>query len=358
MKLLTVPRYLRSMSERPAPTGSRRWTLVTALLIISGCNSVTTVANPTAGEAIRTPGATGSTQLGTEVPADTAPSIDRVEAVPVDPSADPVAATDAAGLAAQIIEVESAITNEATTGAEVARLAHLQQVIYRKLSANEAWDTGVFAAVPVQYHDLIVRQIDARRKLLTLSQRPRPDTVPAWELVSPAPAEELLDYYQEAEAAFGVSWEILAAINLVETGMGRIRGLSIAGAQGPMQFIPGTWDLFGEGDVNDYRDSIMAAARMLDHHGVQDDPAYALWRYNNHDNYGIAVQHYAELMRMNPRRYLGFYHWEIYYLSAFGDIHLPVGYRQDQRTSAMEYITTHPQANLTCEAPRVVCLPS
>jgi membrane-bound lytic murein transglycosylase B len=47
--------------------------------------------------------------------------------------------------------------------------------------------------------------------------------------------------YQAAEAKLAVSWEYLAAIHLVETGLGRIRGTSSAGAQGPMQFLPSTW---------------------------------------------------------------------------------------------------------------------
>ena len=63
-------------------------------------------------------------------------------------------------------------------------------------------------------------------------------TLPAWRIVRPAPADELLDAYRDAEAEFGIPWRYLAAINLVETGLGRIRGTSIAGAQGPMQFMP------------------------------------------------------------------------------------------------------------------------
>ena len=63
-------------------------------------------------------------------------------------------------------------------------------------------------------------------------------TLPAWRIVRPEPADELLDAYRDAEAEFGIPWKYLAAINLVETGIGRIRGTSIAGAQGPMQFMP------------------------------------------------------------------------------------------------------------------------
>ena len=64
-------------------------------------------------------------------------------------------------------------------------------------------------------------------------------------------------------------WTYLAAIHLVETRMGRIRGASTAGARGPMQFLPSTWALYGAGgDINDPRDAILAAARLLRHHGA------------------------------------------------------------------------------------------
>ena len=113
------------------------------------------------------------------------------------------------------------------------------------------------------------------------------DTLPAWRIVAPAPAEDLLRYYKRGERAFGIGWEYLAAINLVETGMGRIRGTSVAGAQGPMQFLPTTWARWGRGDIQDPADSIMAAARYLAHDGGArparlDD---ALFRYNNDTRY-------------------------------------------------------------------------
>ncbi len=45
---------------------------------------------------------------------------------------------------------------------------------------------------------------------------------------------------REAEAATGVGWNYLAAVNLIETRLGSIAGTSTAGAQGPMQFLPST----------------------------------------------------------------------------------------------------------------------
>ena len=77
------------------------------------------------------------------------------------------------------------------------------------------------------------------------------------------PSEKLLYYYQKAEKLTGIEWEVLAAINLVETGMGRIAGVSVANAHGPMQFLKTTWQLPGigmGGDINDPHDSIQAAA--------------------------------------------------------------------------------------------------
>ena len=55
------------------------------------------------------------------------------------------------------------------------------------------------------------------------------------------PAAELLADYNAAAQATGVGWQYLAAVHLVETRMGRIRGTSAAGAEGPMQFLPSTF---------------------------------------------------------------------------------------------------------------------
>ena len=134
------------------------------------------------------------------------------------------------------------------------------------------------------------------------------DTLPAWRIVEPAPAEDLMRFYRDAEAAYDVGWEYLAAINLVETAMGRIRGTSVAGAQGPMQFIPTTWARWGRGDIDDPADSIMAAARYLASNGFARGPrgvANALFEYNNHPAYVRGVTAYAKVMERRPRAFLG-----------------------------------------------------
>src|SRR5207302_5051442 len=111
---------------------------------------------------------------------------------------------------------------------------------------------------------------------LRLLSGPIPKTLPDWKIVEPASIDDLLHYYKEAEAQFGVSWQYLAAIHLVETRMGRIRGLSTAGAQGPMQFMPATWAMYGKGDIDDNHDAILGAARYLRAAGAPDDVQRAL----------------------------------------------------------------------------------
>ena len=51
----------------------------------------------------------------------------------------------------------------------------------------------------------------------------------------------LLPIYQAAGIQYGVRWEVLAAINEIETDYGRNLNVSSAGALGWMQFIPSTW---------------------------------------------------------------------------------------------------------------------
>ena len=51
----------------------------------------------------------------------------------------------------------------------------------------------------------------------------------------------LLPIYQAAGMQYGVRWEVLAAINEIETDYGRNLNVSSAGALGWMQFMPPTW---------------------------------------------------------------------------------------------------------------------
>jgi hypothetical protein len=167
--------------------------------------------------------------------------------------------------------------------------------------------------------------VKAARLLHSMSE-PQQE-LPRWRIVTPPPPAELLGYYKRAQRRTGVPWTYLAAINLVETRMGRIRGTSSAGARGPMQFLPTTWDLYGAGgDINDPRDAILAAARLLSDQGAPGDMAEALWHYNQSDSYVGAVLAHARTMQRSTAAYRGYWHWRVLYRHTRATYVLPVGY--------------------------------
>jgi len=243
-----------------------------------------------------------------------------------------------------LVAAEAAIDDPATEAKSLVGAARTQQLVYRELGSHPGWDATVLAGVPPELRGAVRANVASRREFRAMHSV-LSDELPAWRIVAPAPAEQLLRFYKRGEAAFGIGWEYLAAINLVETGMGRIRGTSVAGAQGPMQFLPTTWARWGRGDIQDPGDSIMAAARYLAHDGGArpgrlDD---ALFRYNNSNHYVRGVTHLAKVMERRPRAFYGYYHWDIYYLTSRGDVRLPVGYDRDRPVPVKKWLATHPQ---------------
>lgn len=227
-------------------------------------------------------------------------------------------------LAEQITQAEQTIRSSDASDEAVAEAGRVQQAAYRHLAARGQLRPAVLAAVPDDLDPVVVAHTDAQAALRRLTRaQPR---LPAWRIVAPPPPEELLGYYRAAEQEFGVGWEYLAAIHLVETRMGRIRGTSPAGAQGPMQFMPGTWDIYGEGDIDDPQDAIRAAARYLKASGAPQRMERALFAYNRSNAYVAGVEMHATQMRADPRTYGGYYHWQVYYRTTEGDRVLPVGY--------------------------------
>ncbi|MFE6649677.1 transglycosylase SLT domain-containing protein [Nocardioides sp. NPDC057772] len=167
--------------------------------------------------------------------------------------------------------------------------------------------------------------IAAARELMAMTD-PQPK-LPDWRIVTPPTPGELRPLYRRAQRETGTPWEYLAAVHLVETRMGRIRGTSTAGAQGPMQFLPSTFAQYGAGgDINDPGDAIMAAGRMLANNGAPRDMAGALWAYNHSDRYVAAVSAYAEQMRRSPAAYDLYWHWQVLYRHQSGTMLLPEGY--------------------------------
>jgi membrane-bound lytic murein transglycosylase B len=274
------------------------------------------------------PDAAGATSPSASLPAGAgAPEPDAGAArVPEAPSAGPAALAEELGLAARTLRDPNA------TRAEQRAAGELQQVAVRNLAREqERFRRNVLARLDAETALVTRAGIRAARVLSAMTTPQR--SLPRWRIVAPPRPERLRAHYRLAQRRIGVHWSYLAAIHLVETRMGRIRGTSTAGARGPMQFLPATWELYGAGgDINDPRDAILAAARLLRANGAPGDMADALWHYNPSDSYVRAVSDYARAIRRSETAYLGYWHWRVLYRHARGTYVLPVGY---PRTSAV-----------------------
>ena len=139
----------------------------------------------------------------------------------------------------------------------------------------------------------------AQRKLFALSGGGRP---PKLRTGRPQSLARLVGHYRKAQRRYRIGRHYLAAINLVETKFGRVKSTSSAGAKGPMQFIPSTWRIYGNGgDIHDPHDSIQAAARLLRDNGAPRDYKRALYAYNPSKLYVAAVRRFARVIAR--RRY-------------------------------------------------------
>lgn len=102
----------------------------------------------------------------------------------------------------------------------------------------------------------------------------------------------LLPIYQACGSEYGIPWQVLAAINRIETEFGTNVSVSTAGAMGWMQFMPETWEAYGvdangDGFKDPYNpvDAICAAGNYLKASGYAEDPSAAIFAYNRADWY-------------------------------------------------------------------------
>jgi hypothetical protein len=122
----------------------------------------------------------------------------------------------------------------------------------------------------------------------------------------------LLPIYQAAGIQYGIRWEILAAINEIETDYGRNLNVSSAGAVGWMQFLPSSWKAYGvdandDGKKDPYNpvDAIFAAANYLKAAGAEKDIRRAIFAYNHADWYVDSVMLRAKLIAGVPGDLVG-----------------------------------------------------
>jgi Transglycosylase SLT domain len=136
--------------------------------------------------------------------------------------------------------------------------------------------------------------------------------VPAFFIESFQIPPFLLSIFQAAGTAYGIPWQVLAAINEVETDYGRDLSVSSAGAEGWMQFLPSEWqqygtDANGDGFEDPYNpaDAIFAAAKYLRAAGGASDIKAAVYSYNHSQAYVESVMLRAQLLGGTPSELLG-----------------------------------------------------
>ncbi|MER6970863.1 lytic transglycosylase domain-containing protein [Nocardioides sp. NPDC000445] len=294
---------------------------VTALALVAGCGG-----EPSSDPA-GSPSASPRVPSSSPVPSPTTVPLDDAS-VPLSDRLTQAMATVAAGEPGAE-DVREAALFEQTTARDLARGS--------KAKADE-----VLGALGRADRAQLQSDIAAARELMVMTD-PQPE-LPDWKILTPPTPDELRPLYRKAQQQTGTPWEYLAAVHLVETRMGRIRGTSTAGAQGPMQFLPSTFAQYGAGgDINDPADAIMAAGRMLANNGAPGDMAAgrmlanngapgdmagALWSYNHSDRYVAAVSAYAEQMKRSPAAYHLYWHWQVLYRHQDRTMLLPEGYPQ------------------------------
>ena len=263
-------------------------------------------------------------------------------AAPPNPD-DPMPAS-ASALADALDRAERAVRDPSLTDDDAGAWGRYQQRLYRHLARHPDWAEEALALDDPALRRAAELNWEARLNLQALlaSHGPEPE-LPAWRVVAPRPASELLGYYRDGEDRWGIDWEYLAAINLIETRMGRIEGVSSAGAVGPMQFLPTTWAECCEGDATDPADAIPGAARYLTIRGGPENMERAIWGYNNSDHYVAAVSAYAEVLRADEQAYRGYHAWEIFFASTEGLVLLPVGYEEPEPVPAAQWLAANPQ---------------
>jgi soluble lytic murein transglycosylase-like protein len=245
-------------------------------------------------------------------------------------------------MADDLVADERALRDPSTPEPALQAAARRQQAAYRIIGYHPEWDAITRPRIPAATLRVYDLNIDARRQLTAMAETK--NAIPAWRIATPAPADELLSYYRDAEATSGVGWNYLAAINLIETRLGSVVGPSTAGAQGPMQFLPSTFAAYGgRGDIHSPRDSIMAAGRYLAANGFSNDPDGAIFRYNNASQYVRAVDDYAAVLAADPAAFTAFYRWDVYLKTTRGDVLLPIGYASATPIPVDEYLASHPQ---------------
>lgn len=231
------------------------------------------------------------------------------------------AARLAKALASTTQELRNAISRwrpkSAPASNDVVLLALYQQRIYRALTNDARLSRATIKLLPRGLAGVAADLLAAQRELHRLTPPLKTRKI---KVGPPQPASALLDHYREASRRFDVPWNVLAAVNFVETKFGKLRNSSAAGAQGPMQFMPATWRRYGlGGNVRDARDAILGAANYLHANGAPGNLGRALYQYNPSGAYVDAVLRYARRIGSDRTMFFALYNWQVFVKTPKGD---------------------------------------
>jgi membrane-bound lytic murein transglycosylase B len=233
---------------------------------------------------------------------------------PLPRDADEVAAALTATTAA-LREAEASWSPKSSRAPDAVVLHALyQQRLYRLLARDPKLAHATLPRLAPALRRLSADLVAAHRELYVLTP---PLRTVKFKVGAASPASTLLAYYREAEHRFRVPWNVLAAVNFVESKFGKLRNASAAGAQGPMQFMPATWRAYGlGGDVHNAHDAILGAANYLHASGAPRNLRRALHAYNPSPAYVDAVLRYARAMRT---MFYDLYNWQVFVKTSAGD---------------------------------------
>jgi membrane-bound lytic murein transglycosylase B len=221
-------------------------------------------------------------------------------------------------IAARLAEVDARMRSHIR--GDITLEALYEQRVYRRIAARPRLARAVIALLPPARRPEARDTVSGLHSLFTLTSYA---TEHRFRTGPPTPRADLRRYYRQAQLRFGVRWDVLAAINFIESNFGRLRNTSNAGAIGPMQFIPATWSAYGMGgDIRDPHDAVLGAANYLHANGAPGDYAGAIYHYNPSPLYVNAVLRYARAIRRDPRAFDVYWNWQSFMRTPSGEVQL------------------------------------